>query len=196
MLETLYLLAGEVERPVLSALLGVSGSKMRVVAPASLRELPDDLGAARLVSFLWPEIVPAEVLGRLGHGGYSIHPGPPDYPGWVPAAFALYDGAVRFGATLHEMAPRVDSGVICDIESFAIPPGCSRQALEAMAYVASLRLLERWAETLASPLRPPRLAMAWGERRCTRRGLEELARVPEDASAEEKARRERACHLP
>lgn len=195
MLETIYLLTGETERPVLSAMLGGVDPAVRVAAPASWRELPEGLGTARLLTFLWPEVIPAEVLGRLGYGAYNVHPGPPDYPGWAPAAFALYDGAVRFGATLHEMAAKVDADTICDVESFSIPSGCTRQGLEELAFSAGLRLLVRWAEVLTSPLRPPRLPLTWGERRCTRRGLEDLARIPEGATAEERERRERACGL-
>jgi methionyl-tRNA formyltransferase len=195
MLETIYLLTGEAERPVLSAMLGGVDPAVRVVAPASWREMPEGLDGARLLTFLWPEVVPAGVLGRLGYGAYNVHPGPPDYPGWAPAAFALYDGAGRFGATLHEMTARVDAGTICDVESFAVPPGCTRRELEESAFLAALRLLGRWAETLASPLRPPRLPLPWGGRRCTRRGLEDLARIPEGAPAAERERRERACGL-
>lgn len=193
MLDTIILLTGETERPVLAEALRCAEPGITVLSPPWVAALPDDLSGARLVTFLHPEIVPAEVLGRLGFGGYNIHPGPPDYPGRWPAAFALYDGAERFGATLHEMAPRVDSGKICDVEDFAVPGDCDLPRLEELAYGASLRLFFRWAESLVSPLHPPRLPLPWGTRRCTRHAFDELCRIPPDADEAERARRKRAC---
>lgn len=192
MLDTILLLAGDAERPVLAEALRRAEPGLRVVAAASVRDLPDDLDSARLVAFVFPEIVPAGVLQRLGYGAYNFHPGPPEYPGWVPAAFALYDGAVQFGATLHEVTERVDSGTICDVEAFAVPPECDLQGLESLAYTACLRLFERWAEALASPLHPPRLPLHWGTRKCTRKLFAEMSRIPEGASEEERRRRARA----
>lgn len=192
MLDTILLLAGDAERPVLAERLRRAEPGVRVVAAGSVAGLPDELETARLVAFVFPDIVPAALLARLGYGAYNFHPGPPEYPGWVPAAFALYDGAAEFGATLHEMTAKVDSGTICDVESFAVPADCHLQGLETLAYGACLKLFERWAEALVSPLKPPRLPLRWGTRKCTRKLFAELARVPEDASEEERRRRARA----
>jgi methionyl-tRNA formyltransferase len=174
MLDTIILLAGEVERPVLAGALRRIVPDISVVATGAVDEIPEDLANGRLIAFVFPDIVPASVLERLGYGAFNFHPGPPEYPGWAPAAFALHDGAPQFGATLHEMASRVDAGTICDVEAFAVPSGCDRQLLEELAYGACLRLFDRWAEALVSPLRPPRLPLAWGSRKCTRMGLAEL----------------------
>ncbi|WP_152426744.1 formyltransferase family protein [Paramagnetospirillum caucaseum] len=191
MLDTILLLAGETERPVLAGWLRRAEPGIRVVAAGAVADLPADVSSARLVAFVFPEIVPGGVLRRLGYGAYNFHPGPPEYPGWAPAAFALYDGAATFGATLHEMAARADAGTICDVESFAVPAGCDLRRLEELAYAASLHLFERWAEALVSPLRPPRLPLRWGARQCTRKGFAELAGIPEGASEEERRRRAR-----
>jgi methionyl-tRNA formyltransferase len=193
MLDTILLLAGETERPVLAHMLRRAEPGIRVIEAASVQDLPAHLGSARLLAFLFPEIVPAVVLEGLGHGAYNIHPGPPDYPGWAPFSFALYDGATQFGATLHEMAARADTGIICDVESFPVPPDCHRLRLEELAYEASLRLFHRWVDGLVTPLRLPRLPLRWGARRCTRTGFADLCRIPEGAGEAEVARRIRAC---
>lgn len=193
---TLLLLAGEAERPVLAALLRAVDPDLRVMEIARVADLPRDreiLRSARLVAFLFPEVVPADVLEGVGFGAYNIHPGPPEYPGWAPVSFALYDGAAQFGATLHEMVPRVDAGIICDMESFPIPEGATQASLSELVYTACLKLFRRWAEVLAMPpLKPPRLPLKWAERSCTRRKFAELARIPENASEEEARRRMRA----
>lgn len=192
MLDTILLLAGDAERPVLAEALRRAEPGVRVVAAASVRDLPDHLETARLVAFVFPDIIPAGVLQRLGYGAYNFHPGPPEYPGWLPAAFALYDGAAQFGATLHEIAAKVDSGTICDVEAFAVPEDCDLQGLESLAYAACLRLFERWAEALVSPLHPPRLPLHWGTRKCTRKLFAEMSRIPEGTPEEERWRRARA----
>ncbi len=79
------------------------------------------LAHSRLLAFTTGVIVPARVLNALGHGAYNFHPGSPDYPGWAPAHFALYEGAQTFGATAHVMLERVDAGPIIGVETFVIP---------------------------------------------------------------------------
>src|ERR1700722_7252469 len=94
----------------------------------------DVLRRARLIAFVTPEIVPVSVLTRLGYGAFNFHPGPPSYPGWAPAHFALYDRATEFGATAHVMVEQVDAGPIVDVALFPVPAGISVLALEGLAY--------------------------------------------------------------
>src|SRR5690242_7992903 len=126
MLKTIILLTGHAHQQLALAALfrehnpalafrgAVTHDELLAIAPAVLRE-------ARLVAFTSGVVVPGAVLAALGHGAYNFHPGPPDYPGWAPAHFALYEGARTFGATAHVMAARVDSGPIVGVEPFDIP---------------------------------------------------------------------------
>jgi methionyl-tRNA formyltransferase len=157
------------------------------------RLAPDLLQSARLVSFGSEVIVPAPILAALGHGAYNFHPGPPDYPGWAPAHFALYDGAQRFGATAHLMAARVDSGPIVDVESFVIPDHIDVRALQLITSVHLANLFWRLSRDIACeegalPTRP----VVWGERRSTRRMYQRLCEIPPQIGAAELARRVRA----
>ena len=156
----------------------------------ALAEGPEN---TRLVSFGAGVIVPARVLDRLAGPAYNFHPGPPSYPGIFPSVFALYDGAQQFGVTLHEMAPKVDSGAIVAVDSFAIDPAWDRLALDTAAFSALVVLLERLAPRLADPSAPlARSTQTWSGRRRTRKDFEALCRLPEDVTAEEFARRHRA----
>src|ERR1700730_7426066 len=125
MFDTIILLAGVVERPVLRSLLLGHNPLLTVMAVETRDDLSalsfDQLARARLIAFVTPEIVPASILARLGYGAFNFHPGPPAYPGWAPSHFALYDQATEFGATLHVMVKRVDAGSIVDVALFAIP---------------------------------------------------------------------------
>jgi methionyl-tRNA formyltransferase len=151
------------------------------------------LGRARLVAFASNAIVPADVLASLGYGAYNFHPGPPNYPGWAPAHFALYDQADEFGVTFHAMAERVDSGMIFDVVSFPVPRACTLLGLGELTYVHLLQLFEVWAEQLATePALAPRRTMPWSGRTNTRRSYRNACDIPLDISREELWRRIRA----
>ncbi len=149
--------------------------------------------ATRLVSLGSDIIVPADVLGRLPGPAYNFHPGPPAYPGIFPSVFALYDGAEHFGVTLHEMAPKVDSGAIVAVDTFAVPEDWDRLALDTATFAALQNLLARTAPHLANVDVPlPTISEAWTGTSRTRKDFNALCHMPEDVSADEFARRYRA----
>jgi len=151
MFDTIILLAGPAEQGPLGLVLREHNPGL-TIRPIGTKEdfaALDQacLGRARLIAFSTPIIVPRAILRSLGYGAYNFHPGPPQYPGWAPSHFALYEQATEFGATAHLMAARVDSGPIVDVASFAIPPGTGVLALEGMTYARLAQLF--W--TLAKP---------------------------------------------
>jgi methionyl-tRNA formyltransferase len=150
------------------------------------------LPRARLIAFTTGVIVPADFLAALGHGAYNFHPGPPDYPGWAPAHFALYDGATSFGATAHEMTARVDDGPIVGVEGFVLRQPITLQELEQIAYVRCAYLFWRLSAALARPEPLPRLPLGWSGRKSTKAIYRALCDLPRDISAEELQRRVRA----
>jgi len=124
--DTVILLTGPVEAGPLTGVLRGHNARLDVRAAKSLADLevlaPDMLRRARLIGFVTDVVVPAHILNALGFGAYNFHPGPPHYPGWVPAHCAIYDKAEYFGATAHVMAERVDAGPIIGFKMFGIPP--------------------------------------------------------------------------
>src|SRR6201999_3118070 len=153
MFDTIILLTGPLEQVALASLLRGHNEQLAiypVTTPEHLAALGADiLHRARLIAFSSPVIVPPLVLAALGYGAYNFHPGPPEYPGWAPAHFALYDGATEFGATAHAMAERVDSGPIVDVVSFDVPSGISVLGLEGLAYAHLAQLYWRLGKWLA-----------------------------------------------
>ena len=173
MFDTIILLTESGERQALAALLREHNRALAILCPKDAVELAAipaaTLARARLIGFLTPVIVPADVLAALGYGAYNFHPGPPNYPGWLPAHFAIHDGAVFFGATAHEMAAKVDSGPIVDIELFGVPRGLRVTELEGLAFVECARLAWRLAAALASDPKPlPHLPVRWSGRHSTK----------------------------
>lgn len=173
MLDTIILLTGAVEQPVLGAILRSHHPALRIRAVATPAEVmglePQVLRRARLVAFCTDVVVPARVLDQVGFGAYNFHPGSPGFPGWGCAHFAIHQGAKQFGATAHLMLEQVDAGPIVGVELFEVPPGAGVPDLEELAYVFLAQMFRRLAPQLvrSRPLEP--LPIRWSGEKCTRR---------------------------
>jgi methionyl-tRNA formyltransferase len=194
MFDTVILLTGAAERAVLPSVLRGHNPQLTVVPVETSAELaalsPDLLLRARLVAFVTPVIVPQAILAQLGYGAFNFHPGPPSYPGWAPAHFALYDQATEFGATVHVMVEQVDAGPIVEVELFPIPADISVLGLEGQAYARLALLFWRMAKWLASdPEPPPTRAIKWGARKYSRSAYRAMCEIPLDISRDELDRR-------
>ena len=197
MFDTVILLTGEVEQDVFASVLRGHNPGLEVLPVFTSGDLSAVearvLRRARLIAFTTDVIVPRNVLARLGYGAYNFHPGSPQYPGWAPAHFALYDRATEFGATLHAMVERVDAGPIIDVAPFAIPAEIGVAALAELAYAHLAQLFWRWAKPLAT--RAEALAesgVRWSGKRNSRRLYEAICDIPVDIRKDELERRIKA----
>jgi methionyl-tRNA formyltransferase len=196
MFDTIVLLTGPVEHGPLSALLRGHHPHITIQTVSAADGFSaldaDALKRARLLAFASPVIVPAQILEALGFGAYNFHPGSPDYPGWAPAHFALYDGATEFGATVHTMAERVDCGPIVDSVRFNIPSDITVQGLEGLAYAHLAQQFWRLSKALATQAEPlPTQNLRWGTKKSSRRAYQAICSIPLDISKEELDRRMR-----
>jgi methionyl-tRNA formyltransferase len=194
MLDTIILLSGPAEHSTLPAVLLGHNPHLDVINITSCAGLailnPELLRCARLIAFVTPEIVPKSILAELGYGAFNFHPGPPSYPGWAPAHFALYDQACEFGVTAHVMVEQVDAGPIVDVEMFPIPAGMAVLALEGLAYAHLAQLFWRMAKALATnPAPPPTLPVQWGAKKYSRRAYRAICEIPLDIPKDELDRR-------
>jgi hypothetical protein len=194
MFDTIILLTGAVEQPVFTTLLLEQNPLLKIISILSAAELYDLdfdlLQQARLIAFTTSIIVPQFILSQLRYGAYNFHPGPPEYPGWAPAHFALYDGASRFGVTAHAMVQKVDAGPIIAVDRFEIPTGASVATLEGCAYARLARLFWSLSKALATQTDPfAELPIRWGGRKNTRRGYADICDIPLDISKEDLQRR-------
>jgi methionyl-tRNA formyltransferase len=196
-LDTIILLTGALEQPVLTQALRKENPQLTVRAVATAADLaalaPEELARARLIAFATPVVVPGRVLDALGYGAYNFHPGPPEFPGWAASQFALYHGAREFGATAHLMVERVDAGPIVAVERFAIPPRMDVGELEKVTYVHLAKIFWRLVKPLARQSAPlAELALRWSGRKGTRRDYAALCDIAPDIGKEELERRVRA----
>jgi len=198
MLKTIILLTGNTQQQrALAALLLEHNPDLSfrcALTPDDLTGIePDVLRHGRLVSFTSGVIVPGGMLRQLGHGAYNFHPGPPQYPGWAPAHFALYDNARTFGATAHAMVARVDSGPIVGVEPFEIPENIGVRELEQIAFERLAHLFWRMSREIAcEPGALPELPVAWSGNKSTKQMYREFCEIPVGVSAAELKRRIRA----
>jgi methionyl-tRNA formyltransferase len=195
MFDTILLLTGPAEQTALAPVLKCHNPRLAIVPIATIEELraidQSVLRRSRLVAFVTMMIVPCEILAAIGHGAFNFHPGPPDFPGWAPAHFALYAQARQFGVTFHAMKGLVDSGPILDADLFPVGPSTSVLELEETAYAHLAAMFWRWAGALASQAAPlsPRVTMQWAAKKNSRRAYQVLCRIPLDISKEDLARR-------
>lgn len=194
MFDTIILLTGAAEHSVFTTVLRGHNPQLTVVPVFTAEDLaavePQWLRRARLIAFTTSVIVPPEVLEQLGYGAYNFHPGPPQYPGWAPAHFALYDGATEFGGTVHRMVRQVDAGAIVDVEMFAIPENSSVSGLEEVTYTKLVQMFWRLAKDLATQDAPLiERAVRWGNKRSSQRTYRDMCDIPLTIPKDELQRR-------
>ncbi|MEA2922263.1 MAG: methionyl-tRNA formyltransferase [Bradyrhizobium sp.] len=171
MLDTILLLTDYlVEQPFLSAWLLENNPCLTVISVLTSDQLgdldPDILRRARLIAFAASTIVPSSILTLLRFGAYNFHPGPPEYPGWRPAFFALHDRSSGFGVTAHVMVEEVDAGPIVHVDRFDIAPGETFATLEERSYVYLARMFRVLSKALATqPGLLPIIPVAWAKKR-------------------------------
>jgi methionyl-tRNA formyltransferase len=194
MFDTIILLSGAAEQFALPQVLLGHNPLLTVIPVRTAADFADlDPGLfrrARLIAFVTPEIVPQSILTRLGYGAFNFHPGPPSYPGWAPAHFALYNRATEFGATVHVMVEQVDAGPIIDVALFPIPANVSVLGLEGLAYAHLAQLFWRMARSFATEAGlPPTLPLKWGPKKYSRRAYRAICDIPLDIPKDELDRR-------
>ena len=194
MLDTIILVTGPTEQPVLAARLRDCNGRievLRIDGPEDLMALDDAvLRRSRLIAFATGTIVPAAILDGLGYGAYNFHPGPPEFPGLSPSQLAVYRGVRHFGVTVHHMAEKVDAGPIVDVSRFDVPPCASVAALELRSYQELAFRFWQLSPVLANREDPlPALPVSWSSEKSSRRSYAALCAIPPDISAAELDRR-------
>lgn len=193
----IVLLTGEVEAEFMTRQLCAHHADMRVDTVTSRDELDaafaEKIEGTRLIAALTGVVVPAHYLDMLEGPAYNFHPGPPEFPGSFAASFAIYDGAKTFGVTLHEMAPKVDSGSIVEVRRFEVPGNAKFQDLEITAFETIIQMFNDYVAHLATNDEPlPHSDEVWTGRNRTKAEAAKLKQIESDLSEEEIVLRYRA----
>lgn len=130
----------------------------------------DGLEGRFVFNFLSDRILKGGVLAREA---VNFHPAPPEYPGRSTASYALFEGALDFGATAHRMAVAPDSGAILQVRRFPILPSDGCADLAARAERACLELLRETAACVArTGALPAPCGETWKRKPYTRKDFE------------------------
>lgn len=115
------------------------------------------LGVDLFVSLFWKRIVSSRVLATARLGGVNVHQSAlPRYRGFAPQNWAILNGDVSGGVTLHWMVTRADAGDIIDQRSHEIGPDDTIADLGARARSLALEMLRERIPQIADGTAPRR----------------------------------------
>ncbi len=110
------------------------------------RERVDLLLNVHSLRILAPDVLTAPTIGC-----FNLHPGPlPGFAGLNAPSWAIYEGATRYGCSLHWMTPEVDAGPVAYAAEFDVDPGETGLSLSLKCVRHGLLLLERLLTDAAS----------------------------------------------
>ena len=152
-----------------------AAADVAIAAPSALQDpgFADDVRSARIDLLLNVHslvIVRPEILCAPRIGSFNLHPGPlPRYAGLDAPSWAILEGAIEYGTTVHWMDERVDTGPVAYAATFPIEPAETGLSLSTRCAREGLELLRRLLRAAAGgtiPSRPQDLT----QRRYFRRG--------------------------
>jgi methionyl-tRNA formyltransferase len=126
-----------------------AATKVPVTAPSALRDpgFADDVRSARVDLLLNVHslvIVRPEILRAPRIGSFNLHPGPlPRYAGLDAPSWAILEGATEYGATVHWMDERVDTGPVAYAATFPVESTETGLSLNTRCAREGLELLRR-----------------------------------------------------
>lgn len=176
-----------------------AGLRLNAKVVSSLKKLKTSLKEkpVLLLSFGTSVIVPGKLLKDPSLLALNVHAASPQYPGTDPHHFAVYENVKNYGATLHYMEEKVDSGPIVDLELFRVMKGTTPSKLLKLANQAGWRLIKRFFCNYDVNVRPKVMSrIRWGTRKTTRKKFLDLCRINARMKAKEIHRRKRATEMP
>lgn len=128
--------------------------------PCFVRPAPDDpriadalaaRGIEALLSWFYPQAIPAALLARVTRGAFGAHPSLlPRWRGPDPTFWAIYAGDLETGVTLHRLDAAYDTGAIIAQRRLAIGADEHALALARRLDRPGLALMIHCAERLAA----------------------------------------------
>jgi methionyl-tRNA formyltransferase len=112
---------------------------------ARLRDMKPDI----IFSFYYRNMICQEILDIPRLGAFNLHGSLlPNYRGRAPINWAVLNGEIRTGATLHHMVKRPDAGDIVYQEAVPIGPRDTAQDVFIKVTAAARQVLERSLEAI------------------------------------------------
>jgi|SRR5580704_2701583 methionyl-tRNA formyltransferase len=162
-------------------------------------ELPRDLEADFVISYMYRNRVKADVISMARRAALNFHAGPlPEFGGWAFYSMAILENSREYGCTCHHMDNGFDTGPLLKVRRF--PIDASREtahSLERKAQAEMVRLFGEFCEMAESGEELPCEEQDAAKMRyLSREAFEALKRLPADADAEMVDRYARAFWYP
>lgn len=104
--------------------------------PKSILDWDGDI----IISYLFPKMIPNELLNRAKIISVNFHPGPPERRGIGCTNYAIYEKSNDYGVTFHMMDKNIDTGKILKVKRFKINKNETVYSLTQRSYIYILEL--------------------------------------------------------
>jgi len=145
-----------------------------------------------MFNFLGRWILPQSVLSLPSRAAINFHPAPPEYPGFGPINWALYDNVDFYGVTCHHMTKKIDTGEIIKPLYFKIYQNDTVESVLKKTYCYELYLFYDIVDMIINRKYLPYSPVKWSGVNRKRSDLDKLAVVDITMSGTEIERRRRA----
>ena len=129
-----------------------------------------------LVTYNTSIIVNSSFIDKFD-SAYNIHAASPEFPGRDPHHWAIYRKAKQYGATLHFLEKKVDSGIIIKTHIFNISINNTPQELLKTANEKSILLLNWCLNNLDKNFPMKNSKIKWGEIKTKRQDLIDICNL-------------------
>ncbi|WP_418208632.1 formyltransferase family protein, partial [Azospirillum humicireducens] len=147
-----------------------------------------------LLSIQYSWVLSGEILEEVRGRAYNLHNAKlPDYRGHHSLSHEILNGEKFHSVTIHRMDAIVDRGSLIFEETIAIRPDETARSLGESSLSASMILLRRFCQALASGKLPEK-RLTDGGKFYSRHLLEQMREIKSPASLEEISRKARAFH--
>ncbi len=154
-----------------------------------------------LYSVQYHEILKPQHISRAKDIAVNLHMAPlPEYRGCNQFSFAILDGKMEFGTTIHQLDAHIDHGNILFEKRFSIPASCWIEELYNITYNASLELFKETLKDIAnqhySPVTQESLIAERGTQLHFRKEINDIKYIDLNWDSEKINRHIRATSMP
>lgn len=137
-----------------------------------------------LVTYNTSTIITRACIDKF-RSAYNIHAASPEFPGRDPHHWAVYRKAKQYGATLHVLEEKVDSGAIIKTSLFNTTDNNSPQELLDLANKEAILLLEWILNNFEHSIQMTNSELKWGEIKTKRQDLLDICNLTDIENDEE-----------
>lgn len=115
----------------------------------------------------------------------NVHPAPPSYPGVGGINWAIYEGKLDFGITVHKMNNKIDDGKIIDFFPVQLNKETNIELASEILLVKRVKIIDHIIKEISSTSfsrycrkkKVPKSHLSWGEKHYMRKDLNKMQNI-------------------